>query len=87
MSGFSASKILRISESSGIYCHGMYQAVTLVENRRIFGGNVIDFGEFVDFFDRFGFARHDQADVALVTLGGGEQIIERLVLMPPEFLW
>ena len=50
-------------------------AIAFVENRREFGGNVIDFGVIIDNFDCFRFARNDQTDFALVTRGGGEKIV------------
>ena len=54
-----------------------HNSITLIENRRLFGGNVINFGVVINFFDSFGFARHNQAHQTFMPSGGGKQSVVR----------
>lgn len=54
-----------------------HDPVSLVEKRGIICRNVVDLREFVYLFDGFRLAGDDQTYLALMSLGGGEKIIER----------
>jgi hypothetical protein len=76
------------SGESGIIWHILprhQQAIAFVENRRILGGNIIDFGKLVNFFDDFGLAGNDQR-INLRWRSAAARRLLKLVLMPPEFL-
>jgi hypothetical protein len=53
-----------------------HDPVTLVEDRRILGGDVVDLGEIVDGFFGFGLARNDETHLAAVAGGGVEEVVE-----------